>query len=133
MPLVGGGGASNTVNPTGTGTGLNYIGNHAYGYSGIKDSSGSIVNYLDFTTGNGHIVANVQPIYAGQSNNNIQWLIYLDGQIISQAEVTSSRDHTPFQPMLLIIPPYSHIEVAVLNVSSGTDPVGVVLTGEVFY
>jgi hypothetical protein len=128
-----GGGSANTVNPTGTGSGINYVGNHAYAYSGISDSSGTETNYLDFTTGNGYIVAKVQPVYAGQSTNNIQWLIYLDGQIINQVEVTSSRDYTPYDALLLVIPAYTHVQIAVDNVSGGTDPVGVVLTGEVFY
>ena len=49
MPLVGGGGASNTVNPTGTSTGLNYIGDHAYAYSGIHSATaGGHTTMLEF-------------------------------------------------------------------------------------
>ena len=51
MPLVGGGGAGNIAggNPAGTGTSLNYIGNHAYAYSGNFSSTGTDdTTYLEF-------------------------------------------------------------------------------------
>ena len=59
MALVGGGGAPNVAgsNPTGTGTGLNYIGDHAYAYSGEVDNNGSsATTALKFTTGNEYVL-----------------------------------------------------------------------------
>ena len=59
MALVGGGGAPNVAgsNPTGTGTGLNYIGDHAYAYSGEVDNDGSsATTALKFTTGNEYVL-----------------------------------------------------------------------------
>ena len=135
MPLVGGGGAPNVAgsNPAGIGTSINYIGNHAYAYSGVIASSGTATAYLQFTTGNGYIVAEIQPVYVGQGTNNIQYIVKLDGQIINSTEVTSSRDYTPFDTMKIIIPAYTKVEVLVDNVSGGTEDAAVVLTGEVYY
>ena len=39
-----------------TGTGIRYIGDYAYAYSGIVQASGSDTTALDFTTGSGVIV-----------------------------------------------------------------------------
>ena len=53
MALVGGGGAPNVAgsNPAGTGTGLNYVGDHAYVSSGLIDSGTTTeTTMVEFTT-----------------------------------------------------------------------------------
>tara|TARA_Y100001963_G_scaffold119398_1_gene166553 strand:+ start:237 stop:635 length:399 start_codon:yes stop_codon:yes gene_type:complete len=132
--MLGGGNPVGGANPVGTGTGLNYIGNHAYAYSGVKPTSGTATNFLDFTTSrSGYLVAKIQPVYIAQGTNNIQYIIKLDGQIINQTEVTSSRDYSPYDVLHLIVPPESRVEIAVDNLSSGTEDAAVVFTAEVFY
>ena len=132
--MLGGGNPVGGANPVGTGTGLNYIGKHVYAYSGVKASSSSTINFLDFTTSSaGYIVAKVQPVYVGQGTNNIQYIVKLDGQIINQTEVTSSRDYSPYDVLHIIIPPESRVEIAVDNLSGGSEDAAVVFVGEVFY
>jgi len=116
-----------------TGLGLQFTDDNklCYAYSGTKDSSGSATNYLDFTTNSEYIDAKIQPVYFAQGTNNVSWLIKFNGVSISYAEVTSGRDYTPFQELLLIIPPFTHVEVEVDNLSGGTEAVGVVLVGKV--
>ena len=60
MALVGGGtsGAGNTVNPAGTSTSLNYIGDHAYWSPGAFEASTTEATMGDFTTGGHYIVGN---------------------------------------------------------------------------
>ena len=103
-----------------------------YAYSGTKDSSGTATNYLDFTTNSEYIDAKIQPIYFAQGTNNVSWLIKFNGQDVQYAEVTSGRDYTPFQEILLIIPPLTFVEVEVDNLSGGTEAVGVSITGKVY-
>ena len=57
MALVGGGGAPNVAgsNPAGTGTSLNYIGDHVYAYSGTFQSLNATATMLQFTTGSEYI------------------------------------------------------------------------------
>ena len=40
-----------------TGTGIRYIGDHCYAFSGAVSASGSEQTLFDFTTGTGYIVA----------------------------------------------------------------------------
>ena len=117
---------------TGPQKGLSIIGNHCYAYSGSKASSGTATNYLEFTTGKHYIVAKLQPAYFAQGTNNVSWLIKFNGQDVQYAEVTSGRDYTPFQEILLIIPPLTFVEVEVDNLSGGTEAVGVSITGKVY-
>ena len=59
MALIGGGGAGNTAggNPSGTGTGLNYVLDRCFAYSGaIAAVAGSATTALLFTTGSETIV-----------------------------------------------------------------------------
>ena len=59
MALVGGGGAPNVTGSggtAGTGTGLNYLGNHAYANAGTADVSTSSTTRLNFSTGSEYIV-----------------------------------------------------------------------------
>ena len=53
----GGGGPISSSNPAGTGTGINYIGNHAYAYSGVFSASTTESNMLKFSTGNAYIMS----------------------------------------------------------------------------
>jgi len=60
MALIGGGGSGNVAggNPSGTGTGLTYVGDHCYAYSGeITSGTSGDSTMLDFSTGaNSYIV-----------------------------------------------------------------------------
>ena len=63
MALIGGGGAGNVAggaNPSGTGTSLNYIGNHAYANSGVIQTETSAAPHLNFTTGGEYIVGELE-------------------------------------------------------------------------
>ena len=99
-------GAGNPVggsNPAGTGTGLNYIGNHAYGYSGIVNSASQDENVtlMSFTTGSHYVVCEVQ----------------------------FAMKHA----MPLIIPPFTKIECIGVNNSSGSArPLTVTIAGRVY-
>ena len=116
--MLGGGNPVAGSNPAGTGTALNYIGNHAYAYSGVvtDDNSGSAATTaLKFTTGSSYI--NTKIIITtdeiGAQQQFIQ--ILLDAQIILKHASDSSATSNDFfdQPFRIIIPPYSNFEVKV--------------------
>ena len=109
MALVGGGGSgfSNTVNPTGTGAGLNYIGNHAYAFSGFSSFDNNATTLLQFSTGNEYIQFDLT--------------------------ATSGPNQVGTLPHDIIIPPYTNVKVTVTNVSnSSTGTAGVILAGRVY-
>ena len=119
MALVGGGGASNTVNPAGTGKSLNYIGNHAYGYSGVIDIVQSDTEMLKFNTGNEYIKAKIAIQNGSGSGDDMRYEVKFNGEIVAQVYAGNSDNLNQFQfPLNLIIPPNSSILITGFNVSS---------------
>ncbi len=116
-----------------TGFGLQFTNDNkfCYAYTGERPTSSSKTTFLDFTTNSEYIVATIQPIYFSQGTNNIAYQIDFNGQIVQYAEVTSSRDYTPFQDIQLIIPPFTRVEIKLDNLSGGSETAGVALTGKV--
>ena len=137
MPLVGGGGAGNIAggaNPSGIGSGLNYIGNHAYANSGViaDASSGSAATtMLNFTTGPSYFVGNINFTDAHVANDNMFMSVTLDGQIIIDlAYKSGSAGADNLSTYTILIPPFSKVEVK-YGSSSNTDAT-VWLTGRVY-
>ena len=126
MALIGGGGAGNVGggNPSGTGTTLNYIGDHAYAYSGTFEATASLQTMLEFTTGSVYLYGQLQ------CNGSIKttdigggaltaFQISADGQVISLLKITGSAETAPYDATQeLILPPYTKIKVECI--SSGT-------------
>jgi len=117
---------------TGTQKGLTIIGNHCYAYSGSKATSATPTNFLEFTTGKHYIIAKLQPAYFSSYTGNISFLIKFNGQDVQYAEVTSSRDYTPYDEIHLLIPPLTFVEVVLDNLDGGSDLAGVSITGRVY-
>jgi hypothetical protein len=123
MPLVGGSGAGNPVggNPAGTGTNLNYIGNHAYAYSGTVEITGTTnaVTMLDFSTGPQYIRAIFQFHSIESGGNDINFRVIMDSQVIATQSINSAKEfyHAPLE---LIIPPYTRVICDGLNIDAST-------------
>jgi len=141
MPLVGGGGAGNTAgsNPTGIGSGLNYVGNLAYGYSGqISTSAGNFVPALDFVTGNEVLNTTVQ-LYVDDTtpigqDDAYGMRIKSNGEVIMLC-VMDNRGTPKTRQLMnnidLIIPPFTHIEIELFGESAETDFATFLVTGEI--
>jgi len=141
MPLIGGGGAGNTAgsNPTGTSSGLNYIGDHAYCSSGEVGTNSSYEELLSFTTAsNSYIVA--QFTFAGATVDGSpgsglisNFKVQINGETICQVNSAvgqgSRQQSTDVIPILL--PPAS--KVVVTNESTATGKtVQCIVTGRVY-
>jgi len=119
MALVGGGGAANTAggNPTGTGSGLNYIGEHAYALSGEFVSSNSTQTMLRFTTGNSYLVGTLT-VNAGikedeaVNGQTTGYAVFFDSQQIMAIKYDSKEEDMDAQGTTpILIPPYTKVEV----------------------
>ena len=135
MALVGGGGASfgNTVNPAGTGTSLNYIGKHAYAYSGevaIAASSSADTTMLKFETGNEYVLGKLNFSGDGGGSSDIYIDIKIDSQVIFTARYSQAYQATNEQPLPILIPSYSKFEV--LLGSDGNENMTAHYVGEVY-
>jgi hypothetical protein len=115
---------------------LNYIGEHCYATSGEVNTAGQGVNValLDYTSGNGYIVATVQFGIHSESNNNIAFSVKFNGKIVigyALSGATSDAQSSNYWPIL--IPPYTHVECIGNNLESGSAiPLTCVVTGRVY-
>ena len=124
-------------NPAGTGAGINYIGNHAYAYSGIVTSSSSVANLLEFTTGSEYVylktcLFNLSSI--STSGVNYTFEIKMNGETISKQFLTDpfvGRDPADSDNLYLIIPPYTKFE-AIASSSSGDHEYTITIVGRVY-
>jgi len=135
MALVGGGGAGNVAggNPSGTGGSINYIGNHAYAYSGAVAVNNETTLLL-FTTQNSYIVCKFQPQYleASFSSDDIIYRIKANNELIALVTVTATREYTPYEEVELLLAPYTTIEITAENTEDNSKNAGAIITGRVY-
>jgi len=136
MPLVGGGGAGNTAgsNPTGTGGSLNYIGDHAYSFSGAVSDAGSgsaATTCLEFTTGTSYIIADISWVTDYQGPNNQFVDILIDGQSVFTGVYDDDPNATNDQPLRILIPSFTDFQFK-WGVTGVTKNMTVVLVGRVY-
>jgi hypothetical protein len=125
MALVSGGGfggASNTVNPAGTGSTLNYIGNHVYGISGIVGVNNSEVSLMEFTTGgDAYLKVDIQIMNESGSNEDFRYKVFLNNEVVgSWYFVSAANIPEPTNPYKLIIPAGSKVKITAENQTSTT-------------
>jgi hypothetical protein len=142
MPLVGGGGAPNVsggANPAGTGTSLNYIGKHAYAFSGLFVCSSNAQTVLKFTTGAEYLVGEFQ-VNAGYDDDNATEAatattgqIKLDGQgigIIGCGGATPDRRPSSVQQKV-ILAPFTSVECIMHSETEGDKFMSMTFVGEI--
>ena len=135
MPLVGGGGAGNVAggNPVGTGSSLNYIGEHAYMYTGAVSVGTSETTIAQFgTSGNSYLVGSWQPQILTNTTDDIVFQLYLNDQVIAQVVTTSSKDYSPFEEVEVIIPSDTIVKITGQNLGSGSKDCGSIITGRIY-
>ena len=137
MAILGGGNPVGGSNPAGIGSSLNYIGDHAFAYSGIVSvgSAGQDTpsTLLDFTTGREYIVAKMHAMrgYTANEAHNYLWLVKLNGETIY--EFFDSNADFNENPIHLLIPSFSRVEITTQNSSAATDNnVGFTVLGRVY-
>jgi len=136
MALAGGGGAGNTAgsNPAGTGSSLNYIGNHCFANSGavvVENSSGAGTVMLDFTAGSAYIVAEIHAFNDQASAYDDYVDILLDGTTICNARYQDANELHQDQPIKILIPPYSRFQYK-CSTEGSTPTWTVILTGRIY-
>ena len=131
--MLGGGNPVGGANPAGTGSVLNYVGNHAYAYSGAI-ACGTETTLIDAATGNNYIVAKFQPSVIADTSDNMQFNIKIDGQLITRIQITSSTATTPYEEVEIIIAPNARLEITCLNQSGSQNErdCAAMLTGRVY-
>ena len=142
MPLVGGGGAGNVAggNPAGTGTSLNYIGNHAYAYSGTFGATTGDQTMLNFTTGAAYVWGKIYcngGVQQDDPSTGIisSWELSLDGQVIALMKTESATEDMPTTvENKILIPPYSKVQLVIRASGTGSQTLSsAVFTGRAYH
>tara|TARA_Y100000588_G_scaffold390106_1_gene494597 strand:- start:1767 stop:2180 length:414 start_codon:yes stop_codon:yes gene_type:complete len=125
MALVGGGGSPNVAgsNPAGTGTSLNYVGQHAYAYSGTIAITGSATTMLEFVTAEQYVLGelNFSGVWGNLGSSAVTMTLNINGEdtIVNTVANTSARD-VEGTPYPILLPPYSRIVIS-MSQASGSD------------
>lgn len=133
-PGGGGGGPVGFANPTGLGSGLNYVGNFAYGYCGniASGSSGAEGTAFLFVTGNSLFKGHVQFCYPTDATENMTYRIYFNDEVIQQWVSTGSLEpHQPQNPVYIIIPSFTTVKITCSSAGSARGQTGAI-TGRVY-
>jgi len=132
MALVGGGGSPNVSgsNPTGIGTNLNYIGEHAFANSGEISVNNSETTMLEFTTQNSYVVGTVQFNMLVDTADDMFYKVKINGETVNGYLTQGAQQSTDSNNNLpILLPPFSKITMTAINVgsSSGRNNVCVVV------
>ena len=122
--MLGGGNPVGSSNPVGTGTSLNYIGKHAYGYSGQLSVSNSEIDAIRFTTPNNQYVdSNIQLLWTTTADDftgdDALVLVYIDEQRVSGI-LASSAHKNASELLKIIFPPGVNVRITVKNEAAST-------------
>tara|TARA_Y100001938_G_C7980504_1_gene374135 strand:+ start:303 stop:704 length:402 start_codon:yes stop_codon:yes gene_type:complete len=133
--MLGGGNPVGGGSPASTGNNLNYLGNHVYANSGIINVNNTDTPMLTFTSGAGYIVAKVQTNNASGSNDDIKYFIKFNGETIATWYFSTAGNHNdPMNPVYVIIPAETKVEIRAQNQQSSSDRENsAILTGRVYY
>jgi hypothetical protein len=136
MALITGGGVGNPAgsNPAGIGSGFNYLGQHAYAYSGSIAVGGSLTTMLDFTTGaNSYWVGDfrVEGAFDDVAGSTIQVKVSMDGQTIMLAKTTEDR-YGDRPEISLLIPPQTRVHIEAFQNTGGDLDFQAILVGRVY-
>ena len=130
--IAGAGNPTGGSNPAGTSQGLNYVGEHAYAYSGnlTVGSTGS-VTALKFATGNSYVVGKFSPQYNGNHSEDFLYTFILNGETLFVLTLKDQGNQV-FNEVSVIVPSYSDVTIEIEPSGHTTDrSVSVLYTGRV--
>ena len=120
----------------GTGTGLQYIGDWAYSYSGlITLASGDYTDLLDFTTGAGVINSNFEQSgnWDALAGDYLEWNIYFNESQVFHLKENHSDTAVGDAKACFIIPPLTRVRVEMRTAGGANTPNWVAnMTGRVY-
>ena len=127
-------------NPVGTGASLNYIGNHAYGYSGTFPASTSAATMMEFTTGNNTYIVGEFMLcgslqFATGSNGRIStFQLSLNSEVVAVVKSDpQAGDYTGDTKLRILLEPNTRVKLEVIaNDASADDVATALFTGRTY-
>jgi len=134
--IAGAGNPTGGSNPSGTGGGINYIGEHAYGMSGEFDFTNDTAYGLAFNTSNEYVVANVTFGCSVASALNVMFEIKINDEVIYRQiadEGQQSGGPAGLNEIQILFPSFSKIQLGIANATStATEQGSIVMVGRVY-
>ena len=135
-PIGGGPPAGFTQAAAGTGTGLNYVGNHCYANSGnIEVPSGTTVALFQFTTGSQYINATITGGRDMKAGAETTTEILFDSQIVFSSKYENGTGQTLVPPyntnIFILIPPHTSFTLQ-CSPEDANETISMTLVGEVY-
>jgi hypothetical protein len=122
-------------NPTGTGSNINYVGKHAYMYSGVVAVPNSETKLLEASVAaNQYIVAKLQIFNGSVSNDDFVYKVKINDEIILQYTIgqTNTNLYTSDEPIELVIVGGSKLTITAENQAVSARDHTATLTGVVY-
>lgn len=121
----------------GTGKGLNYVGDHAYAYSGVYAvPANDLTTLLKFNTGKSYVVAkwSLSGVFSSVGNGITHFVLEINGQEVINTKYSGAYDHGYADyPEPIILPPHSLIETKMTHDQGGvTIDMSNTITGKVY-
>jgi len=133
--MLGGGNPVGSSNPAGVGSSINYVGKHAYAYSGPIniDQTSDGITMLQFSSGNQYILGTTIMGRNDFSGDDIVYRIEFDGQLVGVFGTSNYNLGTTNTNIDILIPPNTNVRISARNISADTDrECFALLTGEVY-
>ena len=114
--MLGGGNPVGGANPAGVGQTLNHVGNLVYAYSGDVTLNASLPNpttLLEFTTGNEIIKGNLSWGSDTVGGNDTRVNVIFNSERIFICRYDNGENESNDQPLEIIIPPFTKVEVSI--------------------
>jgi len=117
--MLGGGNPVGGSNPSGIGTSINYVGNHAYANSGVIQVNTTEQTHLKFDTGAEYLVGEFElqgAVNLADINDGVvvAFIITMNGEVVAQPKVGTVTEAMPtVEHYKILIPPFSSILVQV--------------------
>jgi len=128
-----------TASVASVGPGIRYVGNNwAYAFSGKKIINNDNTDLLDFTTGGGFIVANIEWGGDGVDSGQITYTIELNSQNVmyKRCQVAGSDNRNDFEigttRVKMLLPPFTRFVLNVANATASNYDCTVWIAGRVY-
>jgi len=105
-----------------------------YAYSGPKlagdgGPSGE-TTIIEFTTESEYLVGDISIFVISDTTDDLEFLVKLNDIKVMEMNTTSFKDYAPYQPIPLIIPPFTKVTLSAFNSASGSKNVMMNFTGK---
>ena len=131
--IAGAGNPAGSGGTAGVGSSLNYIGDHAFMYTGAVSVTTDETTIAQFaTSGISYLVGSWQPQVLTNTTDDILFKLYINDQLIALVVQTSTKDYSPFEEIEIIIPANTIVKITGETLVSGSKDVGSIITGRIY-